>query len=296
MQTGINLQKTRPGHAIIAALWMSGTLVSFMGMAIGGRQLAGQLTTFQILFFRSMIGLLIISFLLWRSDWQQIFTQKIKMHAVRNIAHFGGQFGWFYGIAFIPLAEVFALEFTVPVWTALLATLLLGERISRARGTAVVLGVLGVIIILRPGMAVVNPASLAVLGGALGYALSHTLTRRLAQVDTPLTILFYMTLVQLPLGLVTSIPNWNMPAAEMWPWIFVVGVTALSGHYCMARALALADAIVVVPLDFLRLPLIAGVGALIYKEPIDWLVLAGGAVMFAGNLINIRAENRLRKP
>ena len=223
-------------------------------------------------------------------------AQQFKTHVLRNIAHFGGQFGWFYGIAFIPLAEVFALEFTVPVWTALLATLLLGERINRARGTAVVFGVLGVIIILRPGLAVVNPASFAVLGGAFGYALSHTLTRRLAQIDTPLTILFYMTLVQLPLGLVTSIPNWNMPSSEMWPWIFVVGITALSGHYCMARALAIADAIVVVPLDFLRLPLIAGVGALIYQEPIDWLVLVGGAVMFAGNLINIRAENRLRNP
>jgi drug/metabolite transporter (DMT)-like permease len=282
-------------HAIIAALWMSGTLVSFMGMAIGGRQLADQLTTFQILFFRSLIGLFIIIFLLWRSNWQQIISRKFKTHALRNIAHFGGQFGWFYGIAFIPLAEVFALEFTVPVWTALLATLLLGERITRARGIAVIFGVLGVILILRPGLAVVNPASLAVLGGAFGYALSHTLTRKLAQVDTPLTILFYMTLLQLPLGLVTSIPNWSLPSAVMWPWIFVVGVTGLSGHYCMARALAIADAIVVVPLDFLRLPLIATVGALIYQEPLDWLVLVGGGVMFAGNLINIRAENRKLK-
>jgi len=231
---------------------MSGTLVSFMAMAIGGRQLSGQLTTFQILFFRSIIGLLIVSFWLWRSSWQQIFTRHFKIHALRNIAHFGGQFGWFYGIAFIPLAEVFALEFTVPVWTAVLATVLLGEQITRARVTAITFGVMGVILILRPGIAVVNPASLAVLGSALGYALSHTLTRRLAQVDTPLTILFYMTLIQLPLGFVTSIFDWTTPSAAMLPWIIVVGVTALSGHYCMARALAMADAIVVVPMDFLR--------------------------------------------
>jgi len=288
-------RKNGQSHAIIAALWMSGTLVSFMAMAIGGRQLSGQLTTFQILFFRSFVGLLIIGFLLWRSNWQQIFTKHFKIHAVRNIAHFGGQFGWFYGIAFIPLAEVFALEFTVPVWTALLATVLLGERITRGRSTAIVFGIMGVIIILRPGLAVVNPASLAVLGGALGYALSHTLTRRLAQVDTPLTILFYMTLMQLPLGFVTSIPDWNIPSAVMFPWIIAVGVTALSGHYCMARALAIADAIFVVPLDFLRLPLIAGIGALIYHEPLDWLVLVGGAVMFSGNLINIKAEEKRNK-
>ncbi len=269
---------------------MSGTLASFMAMAIGGRQLSGSLTTFQILFFRSIVGLLIIGMLLWWSGWRQIFSKQIKIHVLRNIAHFGGQYGWFYGIAAIPLAEVFALEFTVPVWTAILATVLLGERITHARITAIFLGMLGVVLILRPGLAVVNPASLAVLGGAFGYALSHTLTRKLALVDTPLTILFFMTLIQLPLGFVTSLFDWNTPSASMVPWIIVVGVAALSGHYCMARALALADAIVVVPLDFLRLPLIAGVGALVYSEPIDWLVMAGGSIMFAGNLINIWAE------
>jgi drug/metabolite transporter (DMT)-like permease len=274
---------------------MSGTLVSFMLLAVGGRQLSGQLTTFQILFFRSVIGLLIVAFLLSRSGWRQIYTGLFRIHALRNIAHFGGQFGWFYGIAYIPLAEVFALEFTVPVWTAVLATVLLGEQITRARVTAIVFGVLGVVLILRPGLAVINPASLAVLGGALGYALSHTLTRRLALVDTPLTILFYMTVIQLPLGFVTSIFDWTTPSAAMLPWIIVVGVAALSGHYCLARALALADAIVVVPMDFLRLPLIAFIGALFYGEQLDWLVLAGGSIMFAGNLVNIQAEGKRNK-
>jgi drug/metabolite transporter (DMT)-like permease len=168
---------------------MSGTLVSFMAMAIGGRQLSGQLTTFQILFYRSLIGLVIIGFLLWHSNWKQVFTRHFKVHAIRNIAHFGGQFGWFYGIAFIPLAEVFALEFTVPIWTAVLATMLLSERITRAQVTAIIFGVAGVILILRPGLAMISPASLAVLGGAFCYALSHTLTRKLALVDTPLSIL-----------------------------------------------------------------------------------------------------------
>jgi len=273
---------------------MSGTLVSFMAMAVGGRQLSVVLTTFQILFFRSLVGLVIIGFFLLCSGWKQIFVRNFKVHLVRNIAHFGGQFGWFYGIAFIPLAEVFALEFTVPIWTAVLATALLGEQITRARVAAITFGVAGVILILRPGLAVINPASLAVLGGAAGYALSHTLTRKLAQVDTPLAILFYMTLIQLPFGLAASIHNWVTPSLTMLTWIVVVGITALSGHYCMARALAIADAVVVVPLDFLRLPLVAGVGALFYSEPLDWLVLVGGGIMFAGNLINIRAEEKYK--
>ncbi|MCP5085261.1 MAG: DMT family transporter [Rhodobacteraceae bacterium] len=271
---------------------MSGTLVSFMAMAIGGRELSAQLSTFQILFFRSIIGLLIVGFLLWRGNWRQILTKHFRIHFLRNISHFGGQFGWFYGIAFIPLAVVFALEFTVPVWTAVLATILLREQITGARVAAIILGVAGVFLILRPGLAVISPASLAVLGSAFCYALSHTLTRKLALVDTPLTILFYMTVIQLPLGFVTSIFDWTTPSSEMLPWIIVVGAAALSGHYCMARALAIADAIVVVPLDFLRLPLIAAVGFLFYGESLDWFVLAGGVVMFTGNFLNIRAEKK----
>ena len=112
---------------------MSGTLVSFMAMAIGGRELSAHLSTFQILFFRSVIGFLIVGFFLWCSNWRQIITKHLRVRVLRNISHFGGQFGWFYGIAFIPLAEVFALEFTVPVWTAVLATLLLKEQVTRAR-------------------------------------------------------------------------------------------------------------------------------------------------------------------
>ena len=263
-----------------------------MAMAIGGRELSAQLSTFQILFFRSVIGFLVVCFFLGCSNWRQIFSKQLRVHVLRNISHFGGQFGWFYGIAFIPLAEVFALEFTVPVWTAVLATLLLKEQITRERVAAIIFGVLGVFLILRPGLAVISPASLAVLGSAICYALSHTLTRRLALVDTPLTILFYMTVIQLPLGFMTSVFDWTTPSLAMLPWIMVVGVAALSGHYCMARALAIADAIVVVPMDFLRLPLIAAVGFLFYGESLDWFVLAGGVVMFTGNFLNIQAETK----
>jgi drug/metabolite transporter (DMT)-like permease len=146
------------------------------------------------------------------------------------------------------------------------------------------------LIILRPGGAVFQPAALAVLGGALGYAFSHTLTRKLAQIDPPLTIIFYMTAIQLPLGLVPSLAGWVTPSPMMWPWLLAVGLSALTAHYCMARALKLADATVVVPMDFMRLPLIALVGLTFYGERPDLLVLVGAVVMLAGNLVNIRAE------
>jgi len=278
--------------AAIATLWMMGTLASFMVMAIAGRELAGELSTFQILFFRSVIGLLIIGYLLHLNGWHQIRTGATKTHILRNIAHFGGQFGWFYGLAFIPLAEVFAIEFTVPVWTAILAVFILGERMSGPRLIAIGLGITGMLIIVRPGMEVMKPAALAVLAGAICYSIAYIKTKKLAHIDSPLCILFYMTVIQLPLGLIPAIYDWHWPSLSVWPWIMLVGVTALTAHYCITRAMQLMDATVVVPMDFLRLPLIAGVGYLLYSEPLDWAIICGALIMLIGNFISIRAEKR----
>jgi drug/metabolite transporter (DMT)-like permease len=283
-------------HPVVTAtLWMMGALVSFMAMAIGGREMAAaRMSTFEILLFRSLVGLVIVSVLLARSGWGQISVQRFGLHFARNAAHFGGQFGWFYGIAMIPLAEVFAIEFTTPMWTAIIAALLLGERMNRSRLLAIVFGIAGMLIILRPGLAVIHPASLAVLGAAACYALSYVLTRKLAHTESALAILFYMTAIQLPLALIPALAQWVAPPPALWPWLLVVGATGLSAHYCLTRALRLADATVVVPMDFLRLPLIAAAGFLFYGETLDWLVFAGAAVMVAGNLANILSERARR--
>ncbi|PDW04002.1 EamA family transporter [Candidatus Viridilinea mediisalina] len=275
-----------------AAGWMVGALVSFTTMALAGRELAAELSTFQILFFRSLIGVLLLVGLLGRTGWGQLRTQQWRLHVGRNLAHFGGQFGWFYGLAMIPLAEVFALEFTAPIWTALLAALWLGERMSRTRVLAIGLGMVGLLIILRPGFQELHPATLGVLLGAMGFAVAHILTKRLARHDTPICILFYMTIIQLPLALIPTLSNWVVPAVALWPWLVLVGLCALSAHYCLTRALSLADATVVVPMDFLRLPLIAVVGMLFYQEPFDGLVLLGAAVMMVGIWINVWGERR----
>jgi drug/metabolite transporter (DMT)-like permease len=280
--------------AVRAALWMSGALVSFMAMAISGRELAAELMTFQILFFRSLVGLAVVAILLQRSGWTQVETRMFGTHLVRNLAHFGGQYGWFYGLGFIPLTEVFAIEFTVPIWTAILATIFLGERMNRLRALAVALGFVGVLVILRPGVAIVSRGALAVLGGALGYAASHVFTKRLSSTETPLAILFYMTMIQLPLGLVPALPGWVWPSAAAWPWVVVVATTALSAHYCLARAFGLADASVVVPMDFLRLPLIAIVGFVFYDEALQVWVLVGAVIVFAAAWLNLKSARSAR--
>lgn len=277
---------------VMASVWMIGTLFSFVGMAVAGRELSTDFGTFQILALRSLVGLIIIVGLLSRTGWGQVSFRNVRTHLLRNLAHFGGQFGWFYAIAFIPLAAVFAIEFTAPLWTVIFAAVLLGERVTPIRIIAVVLGIAGVLTILRPGLEVIHPAALAILAGAVGYALSHTLTKKLGAHDTTLCILFFMMLIQFPLGFVPAAFDWATPHLAHVPWIILVGVTGLSAHYCMVRAFKLADASVVVPMDFLRLPLVALVGFALYGERVDPFLALGATLILAGNFLNVSRERK----
>lgn len=277
--------------AVGAALWMFGAMFCFLAMAISGRELAAFINTFQVLFFRSCIGVLVVGVLIYRAGGASVRTRAPGVHLLRNVIHFAGQYGWFYGLALIPLTEVFALEFTMPIWTALLAPFVLGERMTWARAMVVVIGFIGTLVVLRPGLAIVHPAALAVLASALSYALAHMMTKRLSGTDAPLTILFYMTLIQLPLGFVMSLADWTWPAAAAWPWIVVVGITALAAHYCMTRAFQLADATVVVPMDFMRLPLISALGYFVYDEVVSPWVALGALILCAGAWLNIKAAS-----
>ncbi|PIW30136.1 MAG: EamA family transporter [Rhodospirillales bacterium CG15_BIG_FIL_POST_REV_8_21_14_020_66_15] len=275
-----------------AALWMLGTLTSLALMAISGRELSAELSTLQILFFRSAIGLLIILAVIRWAGRHHLRTRQPGMQVLRNMAHYMGQFGWFYGISLLPLAQVFALEFTMPIWATLLAPLLLRETITPRRALVVAIGFAGILVVVRPGVVPISPAALGVLMAAVGYAFAYTLTKKLTRTDTALAIVFYMCLVQLPLGLIPSLFDWVTPSAAMWPWVVAVSVTGLGAHYCLARAFSEADAIVVVPMEFLRLPLIAVAGLVFYGEALDPWVLGGAAVIFSGNFLNIWGERR----
>ena len=270
-----------------AAVWMLGTLASFTAMALCVRELSVHMSTFQLLFFRSLVGLLVISILLCRSGWVQIRSKQLGLQIFRNIVHYGGQFGWFVGIALIPLAEVFAIEYTVPIWTMIFAAPILGERLTAMRMLIVTIGFIGVLVILRPGAEIIHIGAIAVIGAAICYAMAHVLTKKLTSTDSTLAILFYMTIVQLPLGLIPSLGDWYWPLLSEWPLIMVVGLSALSAHYCLTSAFRLADASIVAPMDFLRLPLAAGFGVFVYNEPIDPFVIVGALIIMAGIYLNI---------
>ena len=161
---------------------------------------------------------------------------------------------------------MFALEFTVPIWTAIIASFFLGERMTRRKAISILLGMLGVVVIVRPGIEIIDVASLIVLGAAICYAMSYTATKSLASTESPLTILFYMCLVQLRVSLFLSLSVWVWPEGIQWLWFVVIGITALSAHFCLVRAMGHAEVPTVITLYFLRLPLIAVLGVLLYNE------------------------------
>jgi len=153
-------------------------------------------------------------------------------------------------------------------------------------------GIIGVLIIVRPGIEVIDLGALIVLASAICFATSNVMVKALTRTDRAFVIVFHMQIVQLPLGLVPALFDWINPGWAELPWILLVGATAIGAHYGMARAFGLVDASVILPVDFLRLPVIALIGGVVYGEGLDGFVLAGAAVMFAGNYFSVRREAR----
>ncbi|TMH45843.1 MAG: DMT family transporter [Betaproteobacteria bacterium] len=271
-------------------LWMLGAVLSFAAMAIAVRELQRHMGTLQILALRTGMTLVIVTVLVTAQGRAVVATQRFTLHATRALVHLLGQYCWMYAIGALALATVFAIEFTMPVWTALLAAAFLGERLTQGRLVQLVLGLVGVAIILRPGLGQFHPAALVMLLGSLFYAGNMIFTKRLSATDTALAVTFWMSAVQLPVTLVAALPSWVAPQLADVPWILVIGAGSFAAHYSMTRAMKLADATVVVPIDFIRLPLIAVVGALFYAEPFDPLVLVGAVVIFAGTYYSLRRE------
>lgn len=276
----------------IGVLWMTGSLASFIGMAVASRELSANLSTFQILAFRSLVGVAIIALFARRLLPELRRRASLGLNLLRNSVHFGAQYCWTLGVALLPLAEVFALEFTMPVWVAIFAMLILGERITPPRIIAIAISFLGVMVILRPGVQVLDPASFLVLIAAAGYGLSMVLVKMLTRSCSPAVIVVWMVLMQLPMGLALAAFDWRPVESGNLPWILLAGVTGLSAHYSMARALKILDASLAIPIDFLRMPLIALVGFYFYGEPLSIWLLIGAAMILAANYYALRAEGR----
>ena len=274
---------------------MLGAIASFSAMAVAGRAVSHALDTFEIMTYRSLVGIVVLWVILTlNGQWRQVTRRSLGTHVIRNAAHFTGQNLWFYAVTAIPLAQVFALEFTSPIWVVLLSPLILGEPLTRLRLMSVLAGFMGILIVARPSPDTISPGLIAAASSAVFFALSVMYTRLLTRTETVLCIMFWLTLMQAVFGIIFSAWDGDMvaPSAQTLPWLVLIGFAGLLAHYCLTSALAIAPATVVVPIDFVRLPTIAIVGMLLYGEALDAWVFVGAAVIFAANYANIWYANR----
>ncbi len=282
-------------QTIKAVMFMSGAIVSFSAMAVAGRAISFELDTFEIMMYRSIVGICVV-LILGRmfGTLGQITKRNLGTHFIRNISHFAGQNLWFYAITVVPLAQVFALEFTSPLWVLLLSPLLLNERWTQMRVLAGVMGFVGILIVTRPTGQSLNIGVIAAALSAIGFAGSAIFTKRLTRTETITCILFYLTVMQLAFGVICAGYDGDiaMPSLDTLPWLVLIGFAGLVAHFCLTTALSLAPATVVMPVDFIRLPVIAMVGMLVYAEAIDMWVFIGAAIIFTGNYMNIWSETR----
>src|SRR5438477_1773429 len=279
-------------HKVRGILWMLGAVLSFAGMAVSVRQLVRYMAIAEILALRTAVTLIVVCALVAAHGRGAVATRRLRLHATRSLVHLAGQYCWAYAISALTLATVFAIEFTMPIWVALLAAAFLHERLNRGRIVQLVLGLAGTLIILRPGAGVFHPAALVMLLGSLFYASNMIFTKRLSATESALAVTFWMSVVQLPVTVIAAWSSWIAPRLADLPWIAVIGMGSFAAHYSITHAMKLAPATLVVPIDFVRLPLIAVVGALFYAEPFDFMVLVGAAVIFVGTYYSLSRDTR----
>jgi drug/metabolite transporter (DMT)-like permease len=273
----------------MAALWMAGWLSMTLVMTIAGREATRELNVFQIMEVRSLVGLLLLSPIIYRAGgFDRLRTSRLPQHIARNLTHYAAQLGWFFSLTLIPIGQVVAIEFTMPIWTAILAASFLSERMTPWKIAAIVLGLVGVIVIVRPAAGEVNPGQLLALGAAIGFGCSMALVKSLTRTESALSILFWMLVVQSVAGFVPTLFVWTWPTAHVWAWMGVIAVCGTFSHYCLASAMRYADATIVIPMDFLRVPLTATAGWLLYSERLDAWTVLGAALILFGNLLNLK--------
>jgi drug/metabolite transporter (DMT)-like permease len=223
-------------------------------------------------------------------------TNRLRLHIFRNGVHYLGNVGWFIGVTLVPLADLSALQFTVPLFTIVLAAVVLRETVGAHRWTATAIGFAGALVIIRPGFAEIGPGTIAVVLSAVFYAASQVSTKSLSRTDSPNLILFYMALIFVPISAVPAAFDWTTPTlADAIP-ILLLGVFGVLAHACIIRSFAAADASFVMPFDFLRLPIAALFGFVLYLERPDIWVWTGAVIIFGAAYYITRRESRRPKP
>ena len=268
------------GNLIGIALIVAATLVMILQHSLV-KVLAAEMSILEIVFFRTATAVLF--FLPWmlRSGLAIFRTERIGLHILRATFQTFSAFGFFLGLAIVPLATVTALHFTTPIFAVLIGIFILGERVSVRHWSAILAGFVGTMFILRPGVSTVGYGELLVLGSAVAWACAIIVIKVLSRTDTSVTITAYMYVLMTPATLIAASFDWTWPTLEQYGWLVAIGLTGALGHVLTAEALKRGDTHVVTPFDFFRLIWATLIGILLFGESVDNLVWIGGTIVIA---------------
>lgn len=271
-------------------LWMVVTAIAFGAMVGTVRHLSGQMDVFVLSFWRNVFAALVLLPWLVRIGPRALHTRRIGLYTLRSAVFVVSTVALFAAVAALPLAEATALSFTAPLFATILAIWLLRERVTAARWAAVAVGFLGVLVILRPGVAAFDPVALVVLLSAATFAAVVVTGKMLARTENPEAAVFYLSALAIPLSLPPALFGWHWPSPAEWGWLALLGTFAAANMYAVQRALEIGDASQTTPFDFIRLPCSAAVGYLAFAEMPDAWTWIGAAVIVGAALLTARAE------
>jgi drug/metabolite transporter (DMT)-like permease len=275
--------------------WMILSVTALAFVVVSGRSLKVDMDPLQLLFWRAAVGFVLISLILAPRGFRGVRTQRFGFHVVRNLFHLAAQFGVYFAFVVIPLAEVTAVEYTIPAMTALIAAVFIGEKVGIHRWVGMAMSFVGVLFVVRPGFVEVPPAMFVLFGGALCFAINNVMIKAMTKTESAETMVFNMNLIQTVVAIGPALYVWTNPEWRHVPWILGLGVAGMVAHYAMSRALALADTSVCFPLDFLRLPFIAVTAWLMWGETFSSWTVVGAAIIFGSQYYAVWQETREKK-
>jgi drug/metabolite transporter (DMT)-like permease len=233
--------------------------------------------------------------LLLRHGRQSFATRQPGLQLLRGLSSIVAMLGWFYGLSLVPLAEATAISFSSAIFASLGAVLILGERMGMRRWSAVIIGFLGTLVLLRPGFTEVGPGVLLILLSSVCWGTSIVIVKRLGRTDSALSIVTWMSIMLTVYSLPPALWVWQQPTTVQLGWLLLIGTLASAGHLAMVSALKLVDASSLTPLDYTRLIWTALIGYLVFGELPDIWTWIGGSLIFASATYITLREARLRR-
>lgn len=249
----------------------------------------------EMAFFRYLTGLTLLSPIFFRMGWTGLRSQRLPLHFVRALIAGLAQAMVYYAVIHLLLADATTLSFSRPLFMTLLAVVILGEVVGWKRWTATTVGFAGVVIMIRPGLATVDPAAIVAIVAALMFAFGLIIIRRLASTESPNQILFYYLAFGALIFVGPAIWWWKTPIGGEWTLLLLIGVLTSIATICFVRGFSLGEASVLGPIEYVRLVYAALIGFFVFHESPDLWTWVGAAVIIGSAIYIGRVEARSRR-